>query len=164
MLSRYLPFVMVALIAAGCANSPPPLANTRASAEAVAAAVLEALAGKDRAALEALALNEAEFRAHAWPELPAAKPERNLPFSYVWGDLAQKSRHTLSGTLATHGGVRYELQRVSFAGQTKYPSYIVHRETTIHVRDASGVEHPLRVYGSMLEKDGAWKVFSYVVD
>lgn len=164
MLTRYIPFVMVALIAAGCANSPPPLANARESAEAVAAAVLAALAGKDRAALESLALSEAEFRAHVWPELPSARADRNLPFSYVWGDLAQKSRNTLSGTLATHGGVRYELRRVSFAGQTKYPSYIVHRETTLHVRDASGVERPLRVYGSMIELDGAWKVFSYVVD
>lgn len=163
MLTRFIPFLMAAVMAASCANTPP-LANSRASAEAVATAVLAALAGKDRAALEALALDEAEFRAHVWPELPAAKTDRNLPFSYVWGDLAQKSRNTLSGTLATHGGVRYELRRVSFAGQTKYPSYIVHRETTLHIRDASGVERPLRVYGSMIEKDGAWKVFSFVVD
>ena len=61
MLNRCILFLIAAVIGAACAN-PPPLANARESAEAVAAAVLEALAGEDRAALEALALNEAEFR------------------------------------------------------------------------------------------------------
>ena len=39
-----------------------------------------------------------------------------------------------------------------------------HRETTLRVRDDSGMELDLRVFGSMLEQGGVWKVFSYVVD
>ena len=77
----------------------PPLANTSASPEALAAAVLDALARGDRARLDALALTEQEFRDHVWPDLPAARPERNLPFSYVWGDLHQKSNLSLAQTL-----------------------------------------------------------------
>ncbi len=57
-------------------------------------------------ALRDLALNEIEFREQVWPELPAARPERNLPFSYVWGDLRQKSDANLERTLARHGGRR----------------------------------------------------------
>lgn len=157
------PALLVVVLSAAC-NSAPPLQNTRPSPDAVAAAVLDALARKDEAALEALALNDAEFRAHVWPELPASRPERNLPYSYVWGDLHQKSRAGLSQTLARHGGVRYELRGVTFGGETKYPSYVVHRGATMRVRDASGAEQDIRVSGSMIEKDGAWKVFSYVVD
>jgi hypothetical protein len=126
--------------------------------------VLEALARNDRAALEAMALSEQEFRNHVWPELPAARPERNLPFSYVWGDLRQKSTGALSETLSRHGGRRYKLVRVAFSNQTDYPSYRVHRESTLHVRDAAGKEHTLRVCGSFIEKAGVWKVFSFVVD
>jgi hypothetical protein len=145
-------------------SSAPTLANTRGSAAELAAAMLDGLAATDRAALEALALSDAEFRNHVWPDLPAARPERNLPYSYVWGELNQKSGMALSRTLAGHGGARYELRDVKFSRQTTYPGYVVHHDTTLTVRDAAGTERDLRVCGSMIEKDGAWKVFSYVVD
>jgi len=158
-------FAVLALVSAfaGC-GGVPPLAGTYPGAESLAEAVLDALAQKDRAALEGMALSEREFRDHVWPELPASHPERNLPFSYVWGDLRQKSTGALSETLARHGGRRYDLVRVDFNGQTDYQSYGVHRETTLRVRDTAGQEQTLRVCGSFIEKDGAWKVFSFVVD
>jgi len=147
----------------GCSRVPP-LADTAGSSEALATAVLDALARGDRPRLDAIALTEREFRDHVWPDLPASRPERNLPFSYVWGDLHQKSRVGLSKTIATHGGKRHELRRVTFAGKTQYGHYTVHREATFEVVDDSGVAETLRVCGSFVEKDGAWKVFSYVVD
>jgi hypothetical protein len=151
------------VLAAGC-NRVPDLANTYPSADEVARAVLGALERRDRAALEALSLNETEFRDHVWPGLPAARPERNLPFSYVWGDLRQKSNAGLSRTLSEHGGRRYELTRVTFAGQTAFGAYTVHRQATLHVTDASAATLDLRVLGSMIAMDAEWKVFSYVVD
>jgi hypothetical protein len=158
---------VAALVSAvwGCRGSALPLAGTRESAEALARAVLEALGRKDRTALEALALNEREFRDHVWPDLPAARPERNLPFSYVWGELRQKSALVLSDTLATHGGTRYELLSVRFARQTTYPGFVVHHEATFRVRKPGGdADVDVNVCGSMLVKDGGWKVFSYVAN
>jgi hypothetical protein len=156
--------IAVSLLATAACSSAPPLANSHPSAEALATAVLAALAAKDLPALEALALDDREFRNHVWPELPAARPERNLPYSYVWGELNQKSRIALSEVLAGHGGMHDQLHKVTFAGATRYPSYTVHREATLHITDASGEQREIRVCGSMLEKDGVWKVFSYVVD
>ena len=152
-----------ALAASVACSRVPPLAHAYASPSSLASAVLDALARRDRAGLEALALNETEFRDHVWPELPAARPERNLPFSYVWGDLHQKSVQALSGVLSREGGRPYELVGIRFAAVSDYRTYRVHREATLRVRDASSMELDLRVCGSMLEKDGAWKVFSYVV-
>jgi hypothetical protein len=149
--------------AAAC-TAVPPLQNTRGSAMDVAAAVLSAFERKDAASLDALALSETEFRDHVWPKLPAARPERNLPFSYVWGDLRQKSRMRRATTLEEQGGRHYELLGVAFDGRTDYEGYRVHRAATFRVRDAAGTERQLRLIGSMIEKDGAWKVFSYVVD
>ncbi len=127
--------------------------------------MLDAVARRDGDALRSLSLSEREFRAHVWPELPASRPERNLPFSFVWGDLRQKSEAGLQSILGNHGGSRYELTRVGFASETtNYPSYVVHRESVLVVRDVAGAEQQLRLCGSMLEKDGQWKVFSYVVD
>ena len=155
--------IVVVLAAAGC-SSLPPLADTHPSPEQVGEAVLEAVARGDRAALAALALSEQEFRDHVWPSLPAARPKRNLPFSYVWGDLRQKSDGMLRRTLAAYGGRRYQLVGVDFAGRSDYGDYVVHREGTFRVQDAVGETHRIRMSGSMIEKDGAWKVFSYVVD
>lgn len=152
------------LLGVAACSRVPPLAHTYPAAEPLAEAVFDALARKDRAALEGMALSEQEFRHHVWPELPAARPERNLPFSFVWGDLRQKSTGALTETLAQHGGRRYELVRVEFSGRTDYATYRVHREATLHARDSAGKNHVLRVCGSFIEKDGAWKVFSFVVD
>lgn len=131
----------------------------------MAAAVLGAVERRDAAMLRGLALTEQEFREQVWPELPASRPERNLPFSYVWGDLHQKSEAGLGETLAKHGGRHYTLIAVTFRGETsRYPTYIVHRETVLQVRDEGGTVADLRLFGSTLEKDDAWKVFSYVVE
>ncbi len=150
---------------AGCGRDTPLLSNSHPSVEALSTAVLEAVEGRDQNRLRELALNEEEFREHVWPELPAARPERNLPFSYVWGDLRQKSALALDQTLAQHGGRRYTLVSTRFEGDTtRYPSYVVYRETVLRVRDESGAMSEIRLFGSSLEKDRTWKVFSYVVD
>jgi hypothetical protein len=157
--------IVAVLLAVAACQSDPPLANTQDSARAVAQQVLDAIARRDRVALDALAITEPEFRVHVWPSLPAARPERNLPMSYVWGDLHQKSTASLSRILAQHGGRRYELVDVRFGDQpTTYAGYVVHREAVLSVRTAGGAPEEIRVCGSLIEKDGRWKVFSYVID
>jgi hypothetical protein len=143
----------------------PALANTHTSPTTLAAAVLNALERSDIEELRRLAVGEQEFRDHVWPELPAARPERNLPFSYVWGDLHQKSDAALGAIVGSQGGRHYELASVRFlGGTTPYQTYLVHRQTALTVKDSSGEEQQLRLFGSILEKDGQFKVFSYVVD
>jgi hypothetical protein len=65
--------------------------------------------------------------------------------------------------MSREGGNRYELIDVRFEGMSDYRTYRVHREAVLRVRDTGGSERDLRVCGSMLEQDGAWKVFSYVI-
>ena len=153
----------VGICLSGCGSSPL-LSNTHPSPEALAAAVLGAIERRDTTELRSLALSEEEFREQVWPELPAARPERNLPFSYVWGDLRQKSEANLERTLARHGGRRYVFMSLRAAGEvTRYASYTVSRDTVLRVRDETGADMELRLFGSTIQKDGAWKIFSYVV-
>jgi type IV secretory pathway VirD2 relaxase len=131
----------------------------------LATAVLDALERRDRATLASLALTEQEFGTRVWPELPAARPERNLPLSFVWADLSQKSQSSLAELLAQHGGRRYSLVSVGFAGETtKYTTFAVHRKSELTLKTAEGTELQLRLFGSVIEVDGTFKVFSYVVD
>ena len=156
--------ILLAACLLACARSSP-LPNSHGSAEELARAVLVAIERRDVDALNALALNESEFREHVWPELPAARPERNLPFSYVWGDLHQKSNARLGRTLAEHGGKKYILVSIRFTGETTaYQSYRVHRQSEVAVRDAQGRDQNVRLFGSMIEKGGRFKVFSYVIE
>jgi hypothetical protein len=157
--------VLTAAVALTAGCGPHALANTQPSADTLAREVLAALAERDPARLHALALSEDEFEHRVWPGLPAARPERNMPWSYVWLELRQKSDAMLERTLHEYGGRRYALDGVSFAGETtNHGNYRVFRDTLLAVRDDRGVRHELRVLGSMIETTRGWKVFSYVVD
>jgi len=112
-----------------------------------------------------LALSEAEFRDHVWPELPTSRPERNVPFEYAWGQLKQHSDGSLQGSLGRYAGRPLRFARMRFTGETtQYPSFLVMRDSEIVAADETGRELVLRLFGSVLVKDGRCKVFSYVVD
>jgi hypothetical protein len=156
---------LVLVLAATLACGPCPLANTHDSADALAREVLAAFASRDDGRLRSLALDEEEFRRHVWPSLPAARPERNLPFDYVWGDLRQKSDNRLRANLGVHGGRPYQLLSITFSGgTTEYPGFRVHRAALLKVRDSAGADHEARLFGSALEMGGSWKVFSFNTD
>ena len=162
---RIHPLIISAVVLSACGALSRPLRNSHESPEALARAVLAAIEKRDAETLRALALNRKEFAEHVWPELPAARPERNLSPSFVWGDLNQKSNIMLRATLNAHGGKRYQLVSVHFQGETtEYESYRVRRESELTVTDANGTERKIRVFGSMIERGGRYKVFSYVVD
>ncbi len=148
----------------GCSPAPPPLQHTSDTQTALAEAVLAAVTAGDQATLASLALSEQEFRDHIWPALPAARPERNLPFSYVWGELRQKSETSLRATIDRLRGQKLTLVDVRLGEATVYDGYTVHRDARFVVRAADGATEDLRVCGSMVEQGGRWKVFSYVVD
>ena len=145
--------------------APPPLLNTLHSPYAVADAVLSSVQSGNLEPLEALALTEPEFRRYIWPELPVSRPESNTPVEFVWGMLHRNSEAHLRQTLARFNGRRLALKRIEFRGaSTMYRHVAVHRDTTLVVDAGDGTEQIVRLFGSMIEKDGRWKVFSYVVD
>ena len=162
--------LIAACAAAGCGSGDDdapssPLQHTFLSPAALSEAVLSALAAHDVDTLKSLALSETEFRTAVWPDLPSSRPERGVPFDYAWGDLHQKSSNALRRLATRHGGKRYELVGVRFAGETSpYRTYQVHRETILNLRDEQGNELSLALFGSILERDGEFKLFSFVVD
>lgn len=161
---RSLLSLVFAAVLAGCGSGAPVLSHSAASPDALARDVLNALAAGDRDTLAGLAVSEGEFRELVWPDLPAARPERNLPFAYVWGDLHQKSEASLGATIAARRGRRATLERVRFGEVTPYASYTVHRDAVFVVRHPDGTTEDLKVCGSFLERQGQWKVFSYVTN
>ena len=156
----------VLTLAALPACRPAPLAHTYDSPEALAQAVVDAVARRDLPTLRALPLTEEEFRRHVWPDLPVSRPERNVPFDYVWQDLRTKSAAHLTVRLSSAPDLAgSRVARVLFDGDTTaYAGFRVRRKARVLVQDASGQERSLRLFGSILEKDGRYKLFSYVTD
>jgi hypothetical protein len=152
------------MVTLACRPARAPLTDSADSAEALAASLVAAYRSSDRAALERLTMTEAEFRQWVWPHLPAARPERNLPFSYVWGDLHQKSDASLQQLFSRYAGRDMAAESVRFAAVSSYGDATVHREAQVLVSSPAGSGEPLRLSGSFLEVDGRWKLFSFVVD
>jgi hypothetical protein len=131
----------------------------------VARAVVRGLGEENLHALQDLALTEGEFRDLVWPKLPASRPERNLPLEYVWNELSAKSNASLRARLGGWQDRGFVLVSLSFkGGVTEYGTFRVHRETELRLRDSDGQEQSGRLFGSIIEYKGRFKVFSYVVD
>jgi len=156
----------VAIGPLGCGGSPAPVPLQPAfdSKDAVVEAALRAIAARDRTTLASLALSETEFRKYIWPALPASDPKVGMPADYVWADTSQKNENYLAQVLAEHGGRDYRLIAVTFGGETTdYGAFRVHRESTLDVRGPAGPV-TLRLFGSLVESGGRWKIYSFVVD
>jgi len=158
----------LSLIAAGaaCGGAPVaiPLEPSFPTRDAVVETFLKALAARDVPALQSLAVGETEFRKYIWPSLPASAEQVGMPDDYVWRDTAMRNAGFLAQLLSDHGGFEYRLVAVSFAGDTTdYGPFRVHRKTSLDVRGPAGAE-TLRLFGSMVESGGRWKIYSFVVD
>ena len=136
------------------------------SPEALARTFIDALAREDGETLDSLALTEDQFRVYVWPQLPSSRPERNVPFEYGWGDLHQKSHNALLFTFSRHKGKspRVRRDRASRTGSTDYETYVVHRDARVKVRREDGEEEWMNLFGSVMEYQGRYKLFSFVVD
>jgi hypothetical protein len=156
--------VSLGLVLAACTPARQ-LDATFESDEALARAVLDSINRSDGAGLLALAVTREEFADIVWPTLRVSRPEVGMPFDYVWDDTFSKSRNHLIQTLAEHGGRRYELERLEFGGAvTEHATHTIARAAGLVVRDETGRQRRLRLFGSIIRQGGRSKVLSYIVD
>jgi len=140
------------------------LAGSRLSIEQLAADFLEELQKGDDQKIRQLALSKDEFVEFVWPELPASDPSTNLNSDFIWNQTHMRSLADLSGTLLRNKGKKYQLVGFRFADETEdYRSYKVHRDARLRVVDENGEERELNLFGSVLEMDGEFKIFSFVL-
>ncbi len=162
-LFAYTVFALNALTGASDLLRTKQLPGSEFSPQAAATRFLDALARADVDAIRAAAVSKREFARYVWPSLPASRPGTNLSLDYVWNSLHTRSESGLRHTLASFQGRRLRLLSLRFAGETSdYGSAKVHRDTRLKVRDETGREMELDLFGSMLEVGGEYKIFSFV--
>jgi hypothetical protein len=141
----------------------PKLTGSRPSLDELAADFLEALQKSDERNIRQLALSKDEFVKFVWPELPASDPSTNLNADFIWNQTHMHSLADLSGTLYKYSGKKFELSDIRFEDGTQdYGSYLVHRDARLKVFDEHGEERELNLFGSVLEMEGEFKIYSFV--
>ena len=105
-----------------------------------------------------------EFCQSVWPELPSSRIQ-NLSCDFAWDQATLRSEGGLYDLLPSHGGRRYDLVIVNFPkGVDTYPGYKILKEPRLVVKDETGHQQEVRLFGSMLEMNGQFKLFSFVTD
>lgn len=154
----------LALLSAGCGESPEArsgLRNAFPSDSSAIQAALDAVQAEDVEALEAMLLTRAEHRTLVWDSLP----EKNyFSFDYVRLLNEKNSRKAITRALERYGGQELELVDVEYEkGTETYGDVILHRGAKIRVRRvADGEVGEIPLVDVLFERNGGWKLMNYV--
>lgn len=161
-------FAIFTVVPAGAEDSSKAHAAKEAmqdafdSVESLAAGFLKALSASDRRAIGRMTLNRDEFERIVWPTLPAAQPGSNLTVDFVWNLFQVRSRSVLERLIAKHSGKAYTVSAVRFAGQKQdYSGFTIHRDVRVQDSAPDGVERELRLYASIIEVAGKFKLYGF---
>jgi len=154
-----------AQISAGenCAISPDAQ-GWFGSAEELVRAVSLALSASDRAALDRFCITREEYLQLVWPQLPVSKIEQwKKQSGFIWTQHAAKSDSGLRQLLANYGGLRLAVRSVAFTtpAQEYDGAFRLHVRPAIAATDQSGAGMAPTLFGSLIERSGRFKVFSY---
>jgi hypothetical protein len=95
-----------------------------------------------------------------------ACPPWGAPFPVRTVGLGENGRTGSYLLLASLGGRSFDVEDVVFdGGATAYRTFVVHRKPRLKVKEkGSGEERDIALFGSVIEYDGRYKLFSYVVN
>jgi hypothetical protein len=159
--------LLAALGLGGCVSHPRVSASARLrggapSQEELAQAVLQAIARQDLQAMKDLALSKEEFERYVWPELPVSNPRTNVSLDFVWSDVHFRSALRMQAIFDNLKGKKLSLVRLH--PRRKAESFATHRaypDMEVILRSEDGKEGPYPLFGTLIEMDGVWKVYSY---
>ena len=161
-------YIVAVILLTGCKSrsSTNHLTNGSRSMEELVHKTLEALYRNEEGALASLALTEEEYRKLIWPALPLSKIEQwQKQYDFVWGEVHTKSSYGLRVIVQKYGSQQFEYRSLRVAGGTApYTDCMVHQDVRIAVRDSSGSEQELKLFGSILEMNNQFKIMSFDID
>lgn len=137
-----------------------PLVAAAGSADELARRFLAAVRANDLDAVLELAITREEFDRYVWPELPA--PTRGLPADFVWDTAYNRGQAKIHGAMAALGGRQLTLKELTFTGEIEeYPTFRLYRDSLLHLVDENGKLQVIRLFGSVIELDGQFKIYSF---
>jgi hypothetical protein len=142
--------------------APKRLTGGLPSLSQLADVVLQALENGDAGTLQALRISEKEYLTHVFPEFPQAGPSNSIPADFHWFHLDMRSRSGILDAIDSFGGQKLELAAVVVTqGVDEYRTYRMHKKVELKVRHPDGRVEQIRVFGSVVEMDGEFKILSF---
>lgn len=128
--------------------------------DSLAKQVLADLTAKDQQGLEALAINEAEFKKYIWPTVAGRVAGGDIDEKKFYAMYSKGSQAALAQHLANFGGKQLEFVKATTDPAKQYKGYRVLPNPEITVRTESK-EETLKLGSALLEHDGSVKVANY---
>lgn len=156
------------LTAPQAAAPHPPLSGGASSVDDLLAKFVAAIEAKDVAALDALRVDETEYRKIIMPgSVKPGQPPQKLSAAadqYFWESLDTKSRYGGRALLAGYSGRKYRVTNVKWLkGVDEYAWFRCYDRLELTMVDEKGEEHVLNT-GSVADVDGRFKFISFIRD
>ena len=141
------------------------LAGGAPSRDSLVARFVDAVSRQDVQGVRALVLNRAEYGWIYFPSLQRMNPGTNLQPEVMWMLQEQESEKGLTRVLRRLGGgqARFGGYTCEDAPRVEEGNRYFH-QCTIQTIAPDGQAAPLKLFGSMIERGGRWKIVSYAND
>jgi hypothetical protein len=146
-------------------DAPASLSNGEGSMERLVEALIHRLEQADTAAVAAMPLTRAEFAWFYFPHTMYVEKPYELPPGFVWYHQQNRNSQGLRRLLRGHAGKElfYTGLRCPDDGEPFGPGRIWHGCMVLgELPDGEAVEE--RIFGSILERDGIYKLVSFSSD
>jgi hypothetical protein len=158
-----LALVVIATLLSGCSDlaTGSPLSNAYRTPEALAEAALEAIAGEDAEALQALLITRDEYESLVWPILPDSRG--STTFEFVWSISNPRNRKARREVLDDFGGIPLEVVSVDLGDEIEaYDEFVLYKEAILTVRRTdTGQEGRMGFLDVLIEMNGGWKFMNF---
>ncbi len=136
--------------------------NSLDSPDQLGLAVVDALNREDIAQLNRLRVQREEYLDWIWPAFPASHPPNNFPGDFAWSNLNKKCNIGMKKWIAHFGGVNLKFVAIRFdQPKETYEGFQLLRGTVLTLQNAGGEKRELKILGSVVVKDGRYKLLSY---
>jgi hypothetical protein len=124
--------------------------------------VERALADRDTTRLLDLMVSADEYRTIIYPALPAAHPPIGASFESIWVTHYPDAWRGLKRVLGRYGGRDVRILAVRFeAADQDHRNFILHETSVVDIEVDGRREHGQRLFGSVVDVNGRWKILSY---
>jgi hypothetical protein len=132
------------------------------SRDSLVARFVDAVTRQDTAAIQEMVLSRAEYGWIYFPSLQRMNPRTNMQPEVMWMLHTQESQKGITRVLRRLGGgqARFGAYACEDAPQVEEANRYFH-QCTVRTIAPDGETAPLKLFGSMIERGGRWKIVSY---
>ncbi|HSR52489.1 MAG TPA: hypothetical protein VLV83_16815 [Acidobacteriota bacterium] len=112
-----------------------------------------------------MAVSREEFEQYVWPSLPASQPGSGLTSEWVYNQSLLRSLGGFEKVMGWHAGREYGFRDIRIDGGVKqYQGFTIHDDPVLSITDERGKAREIQLFGSIIERDGEFKIYSFNLD